>query len=136
MKELKSNRGDDASNQLAAELRYDASRWIGAWKNTYTETQHIAHLEIIARESKLYIRIFGVCDPAPCDWGLAEMAIFNANVVSHHAEGFTAFYDFGYCETQLSGVEKQNVLVISTYTTYKDNSKRHNYFLREFYHKV
>jgi hypothetical protein len=135
MTALKSNRKDDKSEQLPESLLYDGSRWLGTWYNTYDETRHISRLEILERDTKLCVRVFGAGEPEPFDWGLAELALFNSNISTHHAEGFTTTYDFGYCETHLAGLEKQNVLVISTYTTFKDGSKRHNYYLREFYFK-
>ena len=135
MNQLKSTRKDDLSDHLPSVLDYDGTRWLGTWYNTFAETRHISRLEILERDSKLYIQVFGVCTPEPCDWGFAELTLFNANIETHHAEGFTAKYDFGFCETQLSGIEKQNILVITTYTSFKDGSNRHNYILREFYHK-
>lgn len=135
MNELKSTRKDDWSDHLPATLRYDPGRWLGAWYNTLAETRHIGHLEILTQNGKLFMRAFGVCQPEPCDWGLAEMSLFNVGVDSYHTEGYLAKYDFGYCETQLCGHEKQNVLVISSFTTFKDGSNRHNYYLREFYYK-
>jgi len=133
--ELKSTRKDDISDHLPEVLQYDAGRWLGTWHNTLVETRHIQRLEILEKDSKYYIRVFGACDPEPCDWGTAELSLFNSGVSTQHTEGFTALYDLGFCETQLSALEKQNVLVISTYTTFKDESRRHNYYLREFYYK-
>lgn len=135
MSELKSNRKDDLSGHLSGVLKYDASRWLGSWHNTFDESRHIIRLDILEKSSKLYIHAFGACEPDPCDWGLSELTLFNSSVESQQTGGFTALYDFGFCQTHLAGMEKQNVLVISTYTTYKDGSNRHNYFLREFYFK-
>lgn len=135
MNTFKSTRQDDKSEQAPEKLQYDPGRWLGTWHNCLAETRHIARLEMLMQDGKLFMRVFGVCQPEPCDWGLAEMTLFNTGVDSYHTEGYMAKYDFGYCETQLIGHEKQNVLVISSFTTFKDGSKRHNYFLREFYYK-
>lgn len=133
MKELKSNRKDDVSNQLPESLHFDASRWLGVWYNALDEPQHIAKFEILQHDSKWYVHAFGACEHEPYDWGLTPISVFNYNIESPQALGFIATYDFGFCETLLAGIEKQNLLTISTYTTYKDGSNRHNYIQREFY---
>ncbi len=133
MNELKSNRIDDKSEQLPESVQYDGSRWIGTWYNALDEPQHISRFDILEQGSKWYVRAYGACAPEPCDWGLTPISVFNTNIESPQALGFIATYDFGFCETLLAGIEKQNLLTISTYTTYKDGSNRHNYIQREFY---
>lgn len=135
MEPIKSARKGDSSDRLPDKLSYDPSRWRGTWYNCLADTQQIAQVEILEKEGKWYIRIFGVCEPQLCDWGLAELTLFNNAVDSAHVEGFLGEYDLGFCEIQLAGVEKQNVLVISTYTTFKDGSNRHRYFSREYYYQ-
>jgi hypothetical protein len=49
------------------------------------------------------------------------------------AAGFTCTYDFGFAETELQGMIMKGLLVLAQFHRFKDNSKRADYFVREYY---
>jgi hypothetical protein len=49
---------------------------------------------------------------------------------------FSAFYDFGFMETQLQAHVRQGVLIIAKFDRFKDNSGRANYFSKEFFYRA
>ena len=112
----------------------DVSPLIGTWKNCNTETDHIAKLVVSLRDSVIRVQVFGAYSPEPVDWGEVKAAPFvsSGKLV---AEGFHTHYDFGPIQTLLAANQKQGILVIQSYTTFKDGSGRLNSFAREFFHQ-
>ena len=108
----------------------------GIWRNTNNGTHGIAKVEITVRGPKLIVRAFGADEPHPSDWGEVEAKhIFGNNISSHVAAGFTAQYDFDSSHVQLQANWNQGLLVLASFTSFKDGSKRSNYFSREFFHR-
>jgi hypothetical protein len=108
----------------------------GIWRNTNRETRGIAKVEITVRGSRLIVRAFGTDEPRPSDWGEVEAEhIFGNNISSHVAAGFTAHYDFEFSQVHLQANWNQGLLVLASFTSFKDGSRRSNYFSREFFHR-
>ena len=108
----------------------------GEWVNTNGASQGIVKVAIDIRGPKLVVRAYGACDPTPCDWGEAEAdCIYSNSISSGLAAGFTAWYRFDFSETHLQANWNQGLLVLASFTTFKDGSKRSNYFSREFFHQ-
>ena len=108
----------------------------GIWLNTNRASRGITKLVITIQGPKLGVRVFGAGDPAPYDWGEAEAEYVYANSISSHtAAGFTAQYCFDHSDIHLQANWNQELLVLASFTSFKDDSKRSNYFSREFFHR-
>jgi hypothetical protein len=118
-------------DRIAAALRPLSGRWV----NTNDSTRGIKKVELTARESRLMVRVFGVCDPSPCDWGEVTAQLFTKDICFHEAMAFIAAYDFGFMETELLAHVKLGVLVIAKFDRFKDDSGRSNHFSREFFYR-
>lgn len=82
------------------------------------------------------MRIIAAGSPEPDDWGETAASLFAAETSSAEAMAFSAFYDFGFMETQLQAHVRQGVLIIAKFDRFKDNSGRSNYFSKEFFYRV
>ena len=108
----------------------------GVWLNTNNASRGIIKVIVEARGSRLMVRPFGAGDPGPCDWGEVEADhVYSNSVSSRVAAGFSARYRSGFSETHLQANWNQGLLVVATFTTFKDGSRRSNYFSREFFHQ-
>jgi hypothetical protein len=137
MEALKSVKTEDCVErpdiaQNGSSLRLDALT--GVWLNTNTASRGIVKIEITAHGSKLAVRVFGACNPDPRDWGIVEADyVYANNISSHIAAGFVAWYRFDFSETHLQANWNQGLLVLASFTSFKDGSKRSDYFSREFF---
>lgn len=123
---------DSSQNGHALQL----DRLPGVWLNTNNAAQGIMKVAIAVNHPKLVVRVFGAGNPDLSDWGEVEADCIYANSVSSRlAAGFTARYDFDFSETHLQANWNQGLLVLASFTTFKDDSKRSNYFSREFFHR-
>lgn len=108
----------------------------GIWLNTNNASRGIVKIIIAARGKGLAARAFGADDPVPRDWGEVEADnIYAGSISSNIAAGFSAWYRFEFSETHLQANWNQGLLVLASFTTFKDGSKRTNYFSREFFHQ-
>lgn len=108
----------------------------GIWLNTNSETGGIVKIEIALRGSRLVVHAFGAGVPGPSDWGETEADnIFSNNISSHTAAGFTAHYDFDFSQVCLEANWNQGLLVLASFTRFKDGSNRSNYFSRDFFRR-
>jgi hypothetical protein len=124
------DRVEPFTTQRALEMR----RLVGTWVNTNHATRGIAKVILIASEGKLFIRVFGACDPTPCHWGEVEADnLYSDSISSQSASAFTAQYRFDFAETRLQANWNQGLLVVGSFSTFTDGSNRSNYFSREFF---
>ena len=112
----------------------DLSPLLGTWLNTNPVTDHICRMVILERGGRLIIHAYGADLPEPIDWGEIEATPYTSGK-SLEAGGFHAAYDFGEIETHLASNQKLGILVIQSYTSFKDGSGRQSYFTREFFHR-
>lgn len=119
---------------LATKATIDLSPMLGTWVNTSPETDHIVQFVATERESAFVVRTYGAGEPDPIDWGEVA-AVPCAIEATEEIAGFSATYDFGTVETLLAAYGAKGVLVIQTYTKFKDGSGRPDYFTREFFHQ-
>jgi hypothetical protein len=113
----------------------DASPLVGTWLNTDKQAGGIAKLVLSSEGGQTKVRAFGACSPEPCDWGEAKAAVYSAGVGSKEGMAFSAAYDFGFMETILAVYLKMGILVLDSFNTFKDGSRRSNYFSREFFYQ-
>ncbi len=131
---IKKVKAEDRVESSILNRTSDLSRLVGTWVNTNHATRGIARVVLTATNGKLFISVFGACDPAPCDWGKVEAdTIYSDNISSQNASAFTARYQFDFGKTQLQANWNQGLLVVGSFSTYTDGSGRSNYFSREFF---
>lgn len=133
MESLKCMRLDE---RLEAHAPVAPELLLGAWFNTNSATQGITKAVLAAADGQVKLQIFAAGGPATCDWGEINASIFAADASSPEAMAFSAFYDFGFMETQLQGHVRQGVLIIAKFDRFKDNSGRSNYFSKEFFYRM
>jgi hypothetical protein len=108
----------------------------GTWLNTDSGTRGIAKVVTAVNGSGLTVRVFGAGDPGPIDWGEVEADYIYANSLSSHvAAGFIASYHCDFAEIHLQANWNQGLLVLASFTSFKDGSSRSDYFSRDFFHR-
>jgi len=112
----------------------DASALPGSWINSNPDTQGIARI-VIRRDGRgsLTMQAFAVGPEGLIDWGSTAIDVCAATPASRVAAGFTASYDFGFAETRLQGMIMKGLLVLAILNTFKDDSGRAAYFVREYF---
>lgn len=108
---------------------------LGKWRNTNGGTRGIARLELINETGGVRLRVFGACTPEPCDWGDTDATVYSETPDSPVVAAFAAVYDFGFMEVQLYTYVVKGVLVVASFTRFKDGSGRQNYFFKEFLYR-
>ncbi len=109
----------------------------GVWLNTNKASRGIIKVIVTLHGPRITVRVYGAGDPEPFDWGEVEAEhIYAGNISSHAAAGFTATYHFDFSEVQLQANWNQGLLVLASFTSFKDGSDRCNYFSREFFHSA
>ncbi len=109
---------------------------LGTWLNTNIATRGITSAILSRQSGQITVRIVAAGDPGPSDWGETEASLFAADASSSEAMSFSAFYDFGFMETQLQAHVRQGVLIIAKFDRFKDSSGRSNYFSKEFFYRA
>ena len=111
----------------------DPKSLIGHWINSNPDTNSIARINITEANGKLQLEVFAVGPDGPIDWGTAPAEVFAPNPVSSTGAGFTSTYDFGFAEARFQAMIMKGLLVLAQFHTFKDDSNRASYFLREYY---
>jgi hypothetical protein len=109
---------------------------LGAWLNTNAATGGIVKTVLAAKENGIVLRIFAADGEQVVDWGETAAGIFAADATATEAMAFSAFYDFGFMETQLQGHVRQGVLILAKFDRFKDDSGRSNYLSKEFFYRT
>jgi hypothetical protein len=108
----------------------------GIWLNTDGGTRGIVKVVTAVNGSELTVRAFGSGDPGLIDWGEVKADCIYANSLSSRvAAGFIASYHFDFAEIHLQANWNQGLLVLASFTSFKDGSSRSNYFSRDFFHQ-
>ena len=117
------------SNKDNKKASCNTSYMEGVWLNSDDDTRGIIELWVeLNKKGELFIRIFGSCLPDPCDWGLALARAYGKGVTSENARSFTAIYDHGFSEVIVTGELFSEIeLILTTFTHFKDKSKRSDY---------
>ena len=124
-----------ADEQMVAGADIAPGPLVGTWLNTNSATQGITRAILAIKGQQITLRIFAAGDP-PLDWGETDASVFATDTSSTEAMAFSAFYDFGFMETQLQAHVRQGVLIIAKFDRFKDNSGRSNYFSKEFFYRA
>jgi hypothetical protein len=111
----------------------DLSGLIGTWVNSNPDTTGVARMAVSQSDGKLSLQVFAIGLDGLLDWGLAELTIFTSTPTSRSAAGFTCLYDFGFAETQLQAMILKGLIVLAQIHRFKDDSRRADYFVREYF---
>lgn len=111
----------------------DPSPFLGRWVSTDTGTLVIRRAHVAASNGVLTITVWAANDVL---LGEAEMVAFGPEHGGTVAAGAVARIEREGAEMLLAMNEKLGVLVISSFTTFRDGSGRSPYYARDFYHRV
>ncbi|MCB9232394.1 MAG: hypothetical protein H6581_12065 [Bacteroidia bacterium] len=133
MSQLSHTKLDDLKGLAQPGQKVDLKPFLGTWKNTKPGSGQIPKIIMRETEGELYMHAWGACTPQLCDWGQARCEVFTDGPGSPLANAFLARFTFEQMDVEISSNVKLGVLVVQTYTRFKDGSARHNYYTREFY---
>lgn len=111
----------------------DLSGLPGIWINSNPDSNGIARLVISEADEKVSSQVYAIGPDGLIDWGAADLAVFTSRPNSRVAAGFTCLYDFGFVETRLQGMIMKGLLVLAQLHSFKDESRRADYFVREYF---
>jgi len=111
----------------------DLSPFPGVWVNSNPATNGIARLVMSESGGKLTLQVLAIGPEDLIDWGTADVTVFTSSPSSRVGAGFTCAYDFGFAETRLQGMLAKGLLVLAELNTFKDESGRADYFVREYF---
>ena len=119
---------------INAQSAMDLQALPGVWINSNPNTNGIARMVISESDGRLALQVFAVGPEGLIDWGVTtNINVFAGLPDSRVAAGFTCSFDFGFAETELQGMIMKGLLVLAQFHRFKDDSKRADYFVREYY---
>lgn len=132
---------DQVATDAAQTRPIDLGAFPGTWVNANPGTNGIARLKMTQSNGNLSLQVFAIGpdalpDSLPdslIDWGLTDVSVFTSSPVSRTGAGFTCVFDFGFAETRLQGMIMKGLLVLAQFHHFKDDSRRVNYFVREYF---
>ena len=112
----------------------DLSAFPGVWVNSNPDSNAIARLVVGESGSgSLTVRVYAIGPGGLIDWGTTEGKVFAVSPSSRVGAGFICKYDFGFAEIRLEGMLAKGLLVLAQFHTFKDDSGRADYFVREYF---
>jgi hypothetical protein len=111
----------------------DLGAFPGTWVNSNPDTSGIARLQMTQSNGNLSLQVFAIGPDALIDWGTENVSVFTSSPMSRLGAGFTCVFDFGFAETRLQGMITKGLLVLAQFHHFKDDSRRVNYFVREYF---
>jgi hypothetical protein len=111
----------------------DLSGLPGTWLNSNPDTNGIARMVISATAEKVSLQVYAIGPDGLIDWGTTDVAVFTSTPNSRVGSGFSCLYDFGFAETRLQAMIMKGLIVLAQFHSFKDNSGRADYFVREYF---
>lgn len=111
----------------------DISAFPGNWVNSNPNTSGIGRLQITEANGSLSLQVFAIGPDALIDWGSENVLVFTSSPVSRVGAGFNCVFDFGFAQTRLQAMIMKGLLVLAQFHSFKDDSRRANYFMREYF---
>src|SRR4030095_9994084 len=105
----------------------------GTWVNSNPDTNGIARLHVTNSDGKILLRVFASETEGLIDWGAESVSVSTASPKSSVGAAFTCLFDFGFAETRLQGMIMKGLLVLAQFHRFKDDSRRSDYFVREYF---
>jgi hypothetical protein len=130
--------GDDPDefDRTAPVLPFDGSEIFGDWWNTNLDSKGISRLRIDGNQNNnAVVSIWGAQVPDASQQASVRAALFALSSGSRLAKAFSARYETNDVAITLQANIKQGVLVVASFTEFKGNDERSNYFHREFYYR-
>ena len=124
---------DRVEIEAATAQPLDVSGLLGVWINSNPNTAGIARMLMTEANGKLSLQIQAVGANGLIEWGAAEVNVFGSTPSSDTGAGFSCVFDFGFAESFLQGMIMKGLLVLAEMRTFKDTSKRADYFVREYF---
>jgi hypothetical protein len=124
---------DRVETNAATAEPLDLSALPGIWVNSNPATNGIARLVMSEADGDLSLQVYAIGPDGLIDWGAADVAVFTATPLSRIGAGFTCLYDFGFAETRLQGMIVKGLIVLAQFHSFKDDSRRVDYFVREYF---
>jgi len=124
---------DLVTNESDASGHRDFSGLVGEWVNSNPDTTGVARMTIAQNGDNLSLRVYAIGPEGLIDWGLVDIDLFAPSPSSQMVTGFTCLYDFGFAETQLEAMILKGLIVLAQIHRFKDDSKRVDYFVREYF---
>jgi len=123
----------DRVESNGSETAMDTRALPGVWINSNPNTSGIARMVMSESDGGLSLQVFAVGPDGPIDWSSARVKVFAGVPTSRVGAGFTCNFDFGFAETELQGMIMKGLLVLAQFHRFKDNSKRADFFVREYF---
>jgi hypothetical protein len=114
----------------------DLTMLAGTWTNTNERTRGIVGMKASIDSGILMVNLFGAGDGASIDWGAVPATVYHLRNDEGLEQPFLASYDFGFMDVVLQGFLRQGVLVILSFTRFRDGSGRASYFSKEFFYRI
>jgi hypothetical protein len=124
---------DRVETNAATAGPFDLSALPGIWVNSNPATNGIARIVMSEADGNLSLQVYAIGPDGLIDWGTADVAVFTATPLSRIGAGFTCLYDFGFAETRLQGMIVKGLIVLAQFHSFKDDSRRVDYFVREYF---
>jgi len=117
----------------ASAAAIDHSGLIGTWINSNPDTTGVARFVVAEDDGQLTVRTYAIGPDNLIDWGIADVTIFASSPSSRVAAGFACQYDFGFAQTLLQGMILKGLVVLAQIHSFKDDSNRASFFVREYF---
>jgi hypothetical protein len=124
---------DCVESDAATARAVDASALAGSWVNSNPDSNGIARMEISECDGNVTLQVSAIGPDGLIDWGAVDVTVFASTPLSTVSAGFTCCYDFGFVETRLQGMLLKGLMVLAELHCFKDDSKRADYFVREYF---
>jgi hypothetical protein len=111
----------------------DLSGLPGTWINSNPDTNGIARMVISEADGKVSLQVYALGPEDLIDWGTSDLAVFTSSPTSRVGSGFSCLYDFGFAETRLQAMIMKGLIVLAQFHSFKDDSGRADYFVREYF---
>jgi hypothetical protein len=111
----------------------DTSALTGIWVNSNPDSNGIARMVIHKCNGNVTLQVFAIGPDGLIDWGTADVTVFASAPLSTVSAGFTCCYDFGFVEVRLQGMLLKGLMVLAELHNFKDDSKRVDFFVREYF---
>jgi Gram-negative bacterial TonB protein C-terminal len=98
----------------------------GSWINDNPSTGGVTRLVVRSDDHQLFVRAWGACHPADCDWGEVQCAL--------HGAGCKATWDHGFATTSMQLLPLEDGRLQARYKAdFHDSSGRHDRGSEEFF---
>jgi len=124
---------DRVETDAARAAPVDLSGLYGTWINSNPDSNGIARMVMSESHGKLTLRVSAIGPDGLIDWGTVDVTILTSGPSSPAAAGFTCRYDFGFVEVRLQAMILKGLIVLAELHTFKDDSNRVDYFVREYF---